>query len=64
MRKPLYTLLIAVCLLIVSGVNGRTQKGPSNPCKDACDAAFDACMLAGNSYHQCSGDLRRCRKGC
>jgi hypothetical protein len=64
MRKRFYILIVAVCLLVGSGVSGRTQKGPNGACRDECENDFNACLAAGTSYHQCAGDLRRCRKAC
>ena len=67
MRKPLYTLILAVTLLMVSGARAsRTSSVAPLPdsCRDACQVAFDDCIASGLSFHQCLGELRRCRKAC
>jgi hypothetical protein len=67
MRKPLYILILAVTMLLSSGVTAsRSSTLPqgSKACIAACETANATCLASGRSFHECAGELRRCKKGC
>jgi hypothetical protein len=67
-RKPLYVLVLALTLLMTSGVGASRSAAPpqsgTKACATACDASYTLCLASGMSQHECSGELRRCKKDC